>query len=327
MEFEAAARRLTREHSGLSGRRGPPVISVKAKREAEFRKKQQERLRAERLRKKQQLEHVQHYMMSCNRALGVKYLNNSNDKIVDDTGGSIRLQAASIHGDGDKIALPPSVLQKLTENILDDSSSSPSSPWTFRVGVPRPNYVFPASLALLNMKVPSEDNMAIDLDVDVDVDNFSDYDEGSDGGKHKIAYLEELSHKYISYTHCTVVEFTQEEGNVGLPASIASALLDAKRRRLEDQETVTVAVTRTIDPAGKLTEEEALATEGEKTPGHLAWGAFDIPSAPVDITMLRLPKGKGCTLVPTTEAIRSGFYELKDVKIVLEQVRSLRYVD
>ena len=39
----------------------------------------------------------------------------------------------------------------------------------------------------------------------------------------------------------------------------------------------------------------------------------------LEISLLKLPKGTGCTLVPSKEAIQSGFYDLKDVKLVLEQ--------
>lgn len=49
------------------------------------------------------------------------------------------------------------------------------------------------------------------------------------------AYLAELRYKYLSYTHCTVVEFTQEEGYVGIPLPIASALLDAKNQNHNHQ--------------------------------------------------------------------------------------------
>jgi hypothetical protein len=35
--------------------------------------------------------------------------------------------------------------------------------------------------------------------------------------------------------------------------------------------------------------------------------------------MVELPKGRGCTLCPTAQAVQNGFYNLKDVKLVLEQ--------
>lgn len=46
---------------------------------------------------------------------------------------------------------------------------------------------------------------------------------------------------------------------------------------------------------------------------------IDFPSTPLEITMVKLPKGRGCTLTPTFDAIRNHFYELPNVKFVLEQ--------
>lgn len=130
-------------------------------------------------------------------------------------------------------------------------------------------------------------------------------------------YLEELDHKYLAYTHCTVVEFTQEEGHVGIPRHIAKALLDPKPR-----DGAEIGKTTTVDPAASAgTDDDSMQVDDgtEQTPGHLAWGAFEIPDVQLEITMVQLPKGTGCTLVPTEEAIRNNFYGLKDVKLVLEQ--------
>ena len=303
MEFEAAAQRLAKDHSKLRGRRGPPLVSAKAKKEAEYRKKQQERLRAEREKKRQQLQHAQQYMTSCDRDLAVTSLGDSSQ-------GSLRLQPTSIHGDGDKIALPPSVLKRLTEFDGNDAERG-SSPWTFRIGLLRPGYVFPESRELKEMKHSPEDQEEMEN---------SDDDEEETTAERRAPYLAELSHKYIAYTHGTVVEFTQDEGHVGLPASIASALLDPTRRRLENDETA-IPVTRTVDPASSSDDKTEPDVEEEKTPGHLAWGVFDVPKVEVEVTLLTLPKGKACILVPTEEAVQNGFYGLKDIKLVLEQVR------
>jgi hypothetical protein len=280
MEFEAAARRLARDHSKLKPR--DHAISQKAKREADYRKQQQERLRLERERRQKQEDYMHSYMTSCDRALGVKSFSPNS------------FEPTSIHGDGDKIALPPSVLQHLSEAHIIEASS----PWTFRVGVLRPDYKFPASPLLQILQEPN----------DVAIDDESDDEEREQNNK--AAYVDELSHKYTSYTYATVVEFTQEEGHVGLPASIAEALLVDG-----------VAATRTQDPAGDDDNAIAMDTnhDEEKTPGHLAWGAFDIPGVEVEVTLLKLPKGRRCTLVPTMEAIRNGFHNLKDIKLVLEQ--------
>lgn len=276
MEFEAAARRLANDQSKLKPRDN--AVSAKAKREADYRKKQQERLRLERERRQKQQDYMQSYMISCDRALGVSSLSPSS------------FVPTSIHGDGDKIALPPSVLQHLSDaHIMEESSS----PLTFRVGVLRPGYTFPASPLLQTLQVPN----------DMEVDDDSDDEEGENS---KAAYVDEISHKYLSYTYATVVEFTQEEGHVGLPASIAAALLVDG-----------VPAMRTKDPAGD--DKAAATSDEEKTSGHLAWGAFDIPDVEVEVTLVKLPKGRMCTLIPTMEAIRNGFHNLKDIKLVLEQ--------
>ena len=219
-----------------------------------------------------------------------------------------------------------------------------SSPWLFRIGLLNPEYQFPASILLKTLKPKTND--------DDDDDDETMQDESVEDNNHgsKAAYLDELGHKYISYTHGTVVEFTQEEGHVGLPAPLAAALLDPKRR-LAEHANYEIPVTRTRDPskaktkseASQLTAREKVDKDDEsydthmeettnsnvseknddedmtKTPGHVAYGEFDVPAMPVEITMLRLPKGKGCTLTPTHEAIRNGFYNLQDVKLVLEQ--------
>ena len=107
MDFDKAAERLARDQKKLRGRvssRGSaPALSAKAKREAELRRKQQERMAAERKKKQAQVAAMEHYMHRCERNLGVKALINSNPS-------GLLLQPTSIHGDGDKIALPVSVL-------------------------------------------------------------------------------------------------------------------------------------------------------------------------------------------------------------------------
>lgn len=287
MDFDHAAQRLKEDQSKLKNRSRHQPITAKAKREADYRKRQQQLLKEKRDREKARKDYQQKVMTSCERSLGVRELVPEG------------LKATSIHGDGDKIALPPSVLERLTQSSMEGSAS----PWTFRIGILNPNYTFPASMALQNMNPPDEDEM-------------DDSDE-EDDTRERTEYLEELSHKYIAYSHATVVEFTQEEGHVGLPAAIASALLDPKRRRVQNE----VPKTRTKDPAAMSnTEEEPMEMDGEeKTPGHLAWGAFDVPDVTLEISLVTLPKGRECTLIPTMNAIEQGFHGLKDVKLVLEQ--------
>jgi hypothetical protein len=172
-----------------------------------------------------------------------------------------------------------------------------------------------------------------DGDDDYDAGGGSDSDDGEEDESARearsAAYLDELRHKYLAYTHGTVVEFSQEEGQVGLPRTVASALLSQIKSRGD----VPVRAKRTVDPASRAATE-SVGTEGmeieringkdndddeEKTAGHLAWGAFDIPDYPIEVTLVDLPKGKACTLLPTLHAIETGFYGLQDVKLVLEQ--------
>lgn len=232
--------------------------------------------------------------------MGVKQLSR--------VGSILSLQPTSIHGEGDKISLPPSVLEYLTNSGADTSTGSP---WIFRIAIPKRDYTFPASPILANLQVPDDTSDAFDGEDDDDNDD-------DDETKPKEAYLEELRHRYHSYTHASVVEFTQDEEHIGLPQSIAKALL-----RPNQTKPGTISVTRSVDPAAKHQQEEGDMQVGEeddeKTPGHLAWGAFDIPAEQVQVSLVKIPKGTHCKLIPTREALENGFYNLKDIKLVLEQ--------
>jgi len=324
MDFDRAAQRFARDQNKLKAQRQArqtnKALSAKAQREAAIRKQQAQKLLAERQRKQRQAEYVEQYMRQCDRNLHVKALSSSSS--------SLQLQPTSIHGEGDKISLPPSVLEHLTSSSQDDgTATASSSPWTFRIGILNPNYSFPQSKLIQDM-VPPDDR---------DDDDGAMDDDDDDNQAEKLApYREELSHKYLAWTHGTVVEFTQEEGHVGLPFGIARALIE--------QAGDAISVTRTVDPAGAATakqpidlpgenddENDSMDVEtvnhennndddgGEKTAGHLAWGKFDVPNALVEISLVQLPKGRACTLVPTQEALEKGFYNLKDIKLVLEQ--------
>jgi hypothetical protein len=176
----------------------------------------------------------------------------------------------------------------------------------------------------------------------LDVEDMDVSDDEADNALWREAYLDELSHRYLGYTHGTVVEFTQEDGCVGLPEPIARALLIPNNYSLvgTDRHKITIPTKRTVDPAFITTAEENghantsevekyIATnsdapadndDGEKTPGHPAYGKFDIPSCPMEITPIKsLPPGVDCTFTPTEQSIKNGFYALKDVKLVLEQ--------
>lgn len=280
MDFDLAAQKLQRDQSRLAGRRHQPALSVKATQEAARQKRLQESRLKERQRVKQQREDQETLLRAAERNQNVKALGN--------------LRPTSIWGLGDKIALPPSVLEQLTSNMPDEQRSQP---WTFRIGIVNPNYEFPASESLKQYAVQEDDD-----------DTMSDDDE-EDTQTSRI-YLDELSHKYLCYTHATVVEFTQEDGHVGLPEPIATALLRSG---------ALPSSFRTVDPAGDAAMDDQEDDDDERTPGHLAYGAFDLPDAEIEITLLTLPKGKSARLLPSQQAIRDGFYNLKDIKLVLEQ--------
>ncbi|GKY96107.1 hypothetical protein MPSEU_000571000 [Mayamaea pseudoterrestris] len=309
MDFTIAAKRLARDQSNQNRSRRPVELSAQAKREAESRRNQQTAMTAQREQDKRQAEYMRKYVLRNEMKLGSRYLSS--------------LTPTSIYGHGDKIAMPPSVLEQLT--MADNSSSASSSdstPWTFRVGICDPNYTFPASPAMKALKM---------LDDDGHLDDDSDDDEMSEAA---FAFLDELDYKYLAYTHATVVEFTQEEGRVGLPEPIAIALLkmaNHTQQQEQRQNRPSIPTFRTVDSAAatldKAEVQQQLIDTGledaidgdEKTPGHLAWGAFDLPNMPIEITLVKLPKGRGVMLVPTHKAIRNGFYHLDDVKLVLEQ--------
>ena len=303
MDFEDAAIRLARDQSKMRGRRkGGVAISTKAKQQAEYQRKRQARLRAERENKKRNEAYRLQCLHECQRLFKEKtFVSGSNTK----NPSQLFLKPTSIHGDGDKIALPPSVLQTLTSQ---DFSTEGGMPWTFRIGIVNPNYEFPASPSFQVLNAPTNDE-----------EEMSDDEDEEDVQLQRISqYIDELRHKYIAYTHCTVVEFTQEEGFVGIPRHIAQALIDPENRH-EVNRNVAIKTTKTVDPASSNSMNEEPLDITDQTPGHLAWGAFEIPDVELELIMVQLPKGRGCTLKPTEDAIKNNFYGLKDVKLVLEQ--------
>ena len=412
MDFEIAAQRLANDQKSALARsrasRNARTASSKARREASAAKaKAEARLREKKLaieRNAKIVDRVVQCVRRVERTLGATNVAKSvvNGSMQTNGGGVVagnstsehtknlfdnhpillaqgwKLQATSIHGEGDKIALPPSILEALTSNnsSLDPwgSSGRNGRPLAFRIGVLDPEYTgFPASEKMKafvesvtedvvvssqqqvaaasngqsSSAISSNDNDEI-MSEDSDNDNDEDAEETS---THIDAYLDELSHRYISYTHGTVVEFTQEDGCVGLPEPIARALLQQNSHSLgrirSDESLNRIPIKRTVDPASSSnsssspdivdgakednSEGDAMdivptndspedVAQTEKTPGHLAYGAFDIPDLPIEITPINsLPAGTDCTFTPTASSIKNGFYKLKDVKAVLEQ--------
>jgi hypothetical protein len=329
MDFDLAAKRFARDHSKLRrdaesrqqrGRNKFGVLSAGAQREAEQRERLAKQRAQEKRARQRELEHQAQFFRNFERSLRVKSLSpraESHDHddhhvTVGSTGPGIGgFQATSIHGEGDKLALPPSALDYLS------SLAESSTPWTFRIGILNPEYRFPASPLVQAMKPARNADDTLAMDEDEDSDDDTEEDEMA-RGVWSAAYLDELRHKYLAYTHGTVVEFTQEEGQVGLPHTVAAALLGQIRRK---NDVSPVRVKRTVDPANMEIESINANNnvEEEKTAGHLAWGAFDIPDYPIEVSLVDLPKGTSCTLLPTPQAVQNGFYGLHDIKLVLEQ--------
>ena len=389
MDFEIAAQRLAKDQKSALARsrasRNARAASSKARREAQAAKaKAEQRLREKKLESERNakiVDSVVNCVRRVERKLGATNVVSSSTAAVSDNNttnkSSIlfdknptffaqgwKLQATSIHGDGDKIALPPSILETLTSNNsgLDPwGGNGNGRPLAFRIGVLDPEYEFPASdkmkalvdkitqdVAAAEEKTVLSTNQLSSISSAVEPSNdevmsedSDDDDSTSDETSAQIeAYLDELSYRYISYTHGTVVEFTQEDGCVGLPEPIARALLQQNPhslgRRDGSRNNSRIPIKRTVDPASTTTTTSSSKNDGdtdmdivatnrededtEKTPGHLAYGAFDIPDLPIEITPITsLPAGNDCTFTPTASSIKNGFYNLKDVKAVLEQ--------
>lgn len=239
MDFEFALGKLERDHNRIRKEyREKNSLSQRIKKEAEVRRRQLEAKKLKDEQKKRKLDCVKDYMQRCEKMVGTQ---SEKETYI--------LKVREFEGNGDKIILPPSVL----ESFVSENSFSSSSPLTFRVAVPDAAYSFPASEELRQMR-----------------DNFDpdeDFEEESDS---TIPFLSELSHRYLSYTHASVLEFTAEEGEVGLPPCLMKRLSTSSLSCLE-------------------------------------------------LTRVKLCKGTACTLQPTRKAIQNGFYNLRDVKLVLEQ--------
>jgi Ubiquitin fusion degradation protein UFD1/UBX domain len=314
MDFDFATKRLQRDQQRHQQRTNYKKQSLTLNQHAQIQRNKlhQQNILQERQRKVEQQKLLTTFIEGWDRRLNVQSLSASPKQ-------HLELTATSIYGEGDKITLPPAVLERLMDRMLQEDAQ----PWTFRIGIVNPNYVFPSSSVLLSLPLLNADS-ADNLD--------DDDDDGSEEILNANAYLDELRHKYISYTHGTVIEFTQDEGYVGIPESMANVLLHSSVS--PDTGTKVVPRTRTVDAASVMHSMEAAeymdrtddddavhmeVDDADKTPGHIAWGAFDVPATSIEISMVRLPKGKSVILRPTLSAIQMGFYNLKDIKFVLEQ--------
>lgn len=351
MDFEAAENKLRKDHDRLRSRAKYRNASrtlassddvSKAKKAEEYRKKQIEQKRLRELKEKQKIQYILRGYEQVEKRLGVFRHLGSGDK------ANVSLCATSVHGLGDKITLPPSILSTLSERDLLTVSQERGQPLFFRLGIKRPNYSFPQSRRMKDLM--DEYGKALDVelashhdveDLDQEEDAMSADDSTDDPWME--AYLEELSLEYMSYTYATVVEFSQDEGYIGLPFSVANSLLQPKSDDdlIESHLTVDPALASYSqskdtnhtwddnnnkemieDKSGAVDETQDIdgVTLEDKTPGHPAYGLFPVPVPSIEITLLtHLPLGKKCTLQPKLDAIQNGFYNLKNVKLALEQ--------
>jgi hypothetical protein len=403
MDFNSAASRLQKDHDNLrqralkyktQGRLASQKSTNEAKKKLEYRKLQLEKKkRLQKLERKKQ-DYIKTKFDSTERRFGVvRHLGGgtsgtgtTSTSSGAGTGNTLLLEATSIHGQGDKITLPASLLSTLANRELLSASQERGQPLFFRLGITNPNYSFPASEKMVQFmnEYHSEqlqklekgstsrkgeyyhdndsDSDSVEKDNDDDDDEIMDIDEEEDKEKSwEQAYLDELSYEYISYVYATIIEFSQEEGYIGLPKSIASSLLHSSsisfnhknNSNINDNNDNNNKVQQQQDLKSKLTVDPSLASATKhdnnqsiqmemddkematnttaaaavdeedlesKTPGHPAYGLFPIPTDSIQITLLsHLPLGTKCTLQPTSTAIQNGFYNLKDVKVVLEQ--------
>lgn len=279
MDFDYAVNKLNREHGALRSAR-------QTKLNAKLRIKQQQgniQKLAEERRKKQEAERsirdkAKSVITSAERELNIVSIPSKDSDF-----SSLKLKPVSIWGEGDKITLPTSVLEFLMQKYNHDLSGI-GQPLTFRVGVLNPTYSINDAPVCQSIQNYAKRMASVDL-------NNDDYDDDAVDKEHM--YLEELKHKYLTYTYATVQEFTQEEGYIGLPSIIAHSLCRCKHEFFKAD----IATTRTVDPAERKEDMEVdnmseVFDNHNKTTGHIAWGAFDVPDMEVEICLVSLPKGK-----------------------------------
>lgn len=403
MDFDIAARRLQKDQQSALARsrasRNARTATAKAKREAALaRQKAEKRLREKKLESERNAritDTIVRGVRRVERDLGVtdvgSWSSSSSSPLKTDVvlpavaaavaanpdkssllftnsplSSGWTFAATSIHGDGDKIALPPSVLETMTSNANDLDpwgSGRNGRPIAFRIGILNPDYAFPSSekmralveiarqevISSEKIELAQQTSSASEFSNDGSTNEDMDDDETNDSQITE-AYLDELSHRYLSYTHGTVVEFTQENECVGLPEPIARALLQPNSHSLVGNALSGrknhITMKRTVDPAPSAVKSDVANDESNfksdandamdvdtpnnkndtedvdtsRTPGHPAYGLFDVPALPIEITPVNsLLPGKNCTFTPTASSIKNGFYSLKDVKSVLEQ--------
>jgi len=373
MDFDAAATKLQSDHQTLRSRAKNRMASrklasssdtTKARRAREARQRQLEVRRKEEKLVRDKRAFGRSVVDRVERKLAVVRSLSSSIMEVDGVGNGgegvggrdddlVLLEATSIYGQGDKITLPPSILSSLANQDLLRVSQERGQPLFFRLAIPKQKYTFPSSASLKGMiedfaqkqqsnELKSTHSSSFgEEDDDIEQENNDDEEEEKMQEQMMKSYVDELAEEYITYTYSTVVEFTQAEGCIGLPPSIASALLRPiqdgadriERTFTVDPATAAAAASKThsMEEDGFESESAQVADspaadrldngdEEGKTPGHIAYGAFAVPVPKIEVSLLaHLPLGTKCSLQPTPDAIRNGFYDLKNIKLALEQ--------
>jgi hypothetical protein len=273
---------------------------------------------------------------------GVLQKQSAKLSVPGDSLGAVPLSAYPVHGDGDKVTLPVSVLESLQAVVLEQSNL----PLVFRIAVAKagvadlsgPDCVdlLKAAREETGASKPSGSDDSASSD-DGSSDDDSDDEVGPTNRLNQFIVDHDVARKHVELAHAGVVEFSAPDGFVGLPRSIAKRLLSAP-------------IPSHILPSPKSTDDEdapwrcelcntdnAIASEGSAddavcktctaprpsnvvtSTGKPAYGSFPTPSQPLTVSLVRVPKGTGCTIIPTVKSLTTGFLELEDVKLVLEQ--------
>ena len=310
MDFDYAVNKLNREHDSIRRtNRNKQIGKISAK-------KQQTRIQklAEERRKKQRAERrlkekANSVIIGAERELRLLRLSSKADPLT--MNDSLQLKPVSVWGEGDKITLPTNVLEFLMMKFQNDLSGV-DQPMTFRIGVLNPNYDIQNVPVCESIRKYAENAVVVEEEDDDDLE----------AAERNAMYREEMNEKYLSYTFATVQEFTQDEGFVGIPSIIAQTLCIPKE----------VPKIRTVDPStqinspqvderieldnnGKDAKEhntmlDADMDNEEKTPGHIAWGAFDVPNLDVEICMVTLPKGEALQFSAVSKCIYIIFFTI-----------------
>ena len=312
---------LHRQRIRTNASRLENLSSISARRARDERKMRMEERRLREEEESKRLNVVRRYYECMERRLGVvSDLGEGFD------GKTLQLKANSVYGEGDKISLPPSLLERLAMKEWMGHDPNGGQPLFFRLGIRRDGYVFPSSPLLRSMMESADVTVdgIRDEAKDEQDDEEEEYDDDTIIDKTQ-AYREELKHQYVSYAYATVVEFTEEEGYVGLPRAIADRLLNPLLNGNNEKDIIGSRFN--VDPSAVSNMDEHINGEMEDktykeqhTPGHPAYGLFPIPSSSIDISLItKLPIGNRAVLIPTYDAIKNGFYDLKNIKEVLEQ--------